>query len=289
MAARELNKAVAMQDHERSLLALAESSHAREQRRHLLRMLSLRGAVVATVIALWWLASGRLIDRLFVSDPMSVVLAFLKIVEDGTLWWHIELTLLEMTLGYIAGVAAGVGLAILVAPIPYGAQILRPLMLGIFAIPKVALAPLIIVWFGIYLLPKIILAASLVFFIVYFSTLAGFASVSQDLVAAVRVMGVSRASLFLKLILPSATPYIMSAMRITLPGALIGAIIGEFVSSNRGIGFLIAHASSRYDTAQVFAAIASLVAFVLLLSALVSRVERFLLRWRQDPAKRNFA
>ena len=109
-------------------------------------------------------------------------------------------------------------------------------MLGVFAIPKVALAPLVIVWFGIHLLPKVILAASLVLFIVYFSTLAGFAAVNRDLVASVRVMGASRAALFVKLILPSAMPYIFSAMRITLPGALIGAIIGEFVSSNRGVG-----------------------------------------------------
>ena len=85
------------------------------------------------------------------------------------------------------------------------------------------------------------LAASLVFFIVYFNTLAGFAAVNPgDLVASVRVMGASRAAMFRKLVLPSAAPYIFTAMRITLPGALIGAIIGEFVSSNRGVGFLIA-------------------------------------------------
>ena len=123
-------------------------------------------------------------------------------------------------------------------------------------------------------------------FIVYFSTLAGFAAVSRDLIASVRVMGASRTSLFLKLILPSAAPYIFSAMRITLPGALIGAIIGEFVSSNRGVGFLIAYASSRYDTAQVFAAILSLLVFVLTLNTVVSRLERYVARWRPEQAQR---
>src|SRR4029077_17945186 len=107
---------------------------------------------------------------------------------------------------------------IVIALIWRAEQIVRPLMLGVFAIPKVALAPLVIVWFGIYLLPKIILAASLVLFIVYFSALAGCAAVSRDLIASVRVMRASRTALFFKLILPSAAPYIFSAMRITLPG-----------------------------------------------------------------------
>src|SRR5262249_18393821 len=155
------------------------------------------------------------------------------------LWWHLERTLVEMILGYFVGVAVGIALAIVVTLIPWGGPIMRPFMLGVFAIPKVALAPLVIVWFGIHLLPKVILAPSLVLFIVYFSTLAGFAAANRDLIASMRVMGASLAALFLKLILPSAAPYIFSAMRITLPGALIGAIIGEFVSSNRGVGFLI--------------------------------------------------
>ena len=161
-----------------------------------LRIFSLRAVVLAGILGLWWAASGTLIDRLFVSDPISVVKSFVQISLDGTLWWHLESTLLEMTLGYILGVTVGVALAIIVTLIPWGGQIVRPLMLGVFAIPKVALAPLIIVWFGIHLLPKVILAASLVLFIVYFSTLAGFAAVSRDLIASVRVMGASRTALF---------------------------------------------------------------------------------------------
>ena len=268
--------------HERSLLLDEERRSAGHRRSRALRVFGLRIGVLAGFLILWSAASGRLIDSLFVSDPISVARSFMQISLDGTLWWHLRLTLLEMTLGYILGVVVGVGLAIVIALIWRGEQIVRPLMLGVFAIPKVALAPLVIVWFGIYLLPKVILAASLVLFIVYFSTLAGFAAVNRDLVASVRVMGASRGALFLKLILPSAAPYIFSAMRITLPGALIGAIIGEFVSSNRGVGFLLAYASSRYDTAQVFAAILSLLIFSLILNAMVSRLEKYVARWRSE-------
>ena len=268
--------------HEQSLLVHEERRSADHQRYRALRVFALRTGVLAGFLLLWSAASGTLIDSLFVSDPISVARSFVQISLDGTLWWHLELTLLEMTLGYILGVAVGVGLAIVIALIWRAEQIARPLMLGVFAIPKVALAPLVIVWFGIHLLPKVILAASLVLFIIYFSTLAGFASVNRDLVASIRVMGASRAALFLKLILPSAASYIFSAMRITLPGALIGAIIGEFVSSNRGVGFLIAYASSRYDTAQVFAAILSLLIFVLILNTIVSRFEKYVARWRSE-------
>ena len=273
--------------HEQSLLMREERRAAVSGRHEMIRILALRALVLAGLLAFWWAASGTLIDRMFVSDPIAVVVSLYRITLDGTLWWHLELTLYEMVLGYILGVVVGVGLAIAAAQIPWGEQIARPLMLGIFAIPKVALTPLVIVWFGIYLLPKIILAASLVLFIVYFSTLAGFAAVSRDLIASVRVMRASRTALFFKLILPSAAPYIFSAMRITLPGALIGAIIGEFISSNRGVGFLIAHASSRYDTAQIFAGILSLLIIVLILNAIVSRLEKYVARWRPDQLRRS--
>jgi len=271
--------------HEQSLLAREERDVRAQARSSAIRIHGLRFLALVVFLGGWWAASGTLIDSLFFSDPLSIAKSLVRITADGSLWWHLERTLQAMTLGYVLGVVIGLGLAIIVFSIPWGDKTLQPLLLGIFAIPKVALAPLIIVWFGIHLLPKIVLAASLVLFIVYFSAIAGFSAVSRDLLATIRVMGASRSALFLKLILPSAAPYIFSAMRITLPGALIGTIIGEFVSSNRGVGFLIGHASSRYDTAQVFAGIFSLLIFVLVLNAVVSRVEKYASRWRPDEAR----
>jgi NitT/TauT family transport system permease protein len=169
---------------------------------------------------------------------------------------------------------------VVVSGIPWGEMIVRPFMLGLFAVPKVALAPIVIVWLGIYIAPKIALSASLVLFIVYFNTVAGIASVDPRMREVLRVMGASRFGILNKLTLPHAAPYIFTAMRITAPGALIGAIIGEFLSANRGIGYFIAAASSRYDTARVFAGILALLIFVLLLNALVSRLEARFTRWQ---------
>lgn len=281
MAPSELPIGEAVSRDREDLLLMSERRNGVLQaRREAVRLHAAQAALLAVILLGWWAASGRLIDRLFVSDPVSVVLTLVQIALDGTLWWHLWQTLVEMVLGYVLGVVGGVGLAILVSVIPRGAPIARPLMMSIFAIPKVALAPLVIVWFGIYLAPKIVLAASLVLFIVYFNTLGGFSAVSPGMLATLQVMGASRAALFRKLVLPSAAPYIFTAMRITLPGALIGAIIGEFISSNRGIGFLISAASSRYDTARVFAGILSLLIFVLCMNALVARLERHVLRWK---------
>jgi NitT/TauT family transport system permease protein len=270
----------ALIERERSLLASEERTSATRARRDTVRLLSQQILVLAALLLGWWAASGRLVDSLFLSDPISVARVLYEITVDGTVWWHLEWTIVEMTLGYVLGVIVGLGLAIAVAGIPWAPQIVRPLMLGMFAIPKVALAPLIIVWFGIYLLPKVVLAALLVIFIVYFNTLTGLYSVNPHMVEVLRVMGASRFAVLTKLTLPNAVPYIFTAMRITVPGALIGAIIGEFLSSNRGIGFLIAAASSRYDTARVFAGILTLLIFALLLNALISRVERYLGRWQ---------
>jgi NitT/TauT family transport system permease protein len=265
---------------ERDLLAREESAFVARTRYDAVRIFALQAAALAALLLAWWGASGTLIDPLFLSDPISVIRVLYEIIADGTLWWHLEWTLVEMTLGYVLGVSVGLVLAIAITSLPWATQIVRPMMLGLFAIPKVALAPLIIVWFGIYLVPKIVLAASLVLFIVYFNTVAGIVAVNHRTQEVLRVMGASSFAVLTKLTLPSAMPYIFTAMRITVPGALIGAIIGEFLSSNRGIGFLIAAASSRYDTARVFAGILSLLIFVLLLNAVISRLERYQARWQ---------
>ena len=148
-----------------------------------------------------------------------------------------------------------------------------------FATPKIALAPLMIIWFGIGILPKVILAATFVFFVVFLSTLAGVATVPPQLVSVVRVMGAAPLAVFRKVVVPSALPFILTALRLTIPAALIGAVIGEFISSNRGVGYLINAASSRYATAEVFAGIGSLLVVVLCMNAGLSLLERSWSRW----------
>lgn len=248
----------------------------RAQRR---RILVWQAVLLGGLLLGWSLASGRLVDRLFLSDPVAVARAFWAILVKGTLWFHLRFTLTETLLGYVIGAGLGLGSALAVSLTRAGEPILRPFVLLAWATPKIALAPLVIIWFGIGVFPKVVLAATFVFFVVFLSTLAGLATVSPDLVSVVRVMGASPLTVFRKVAVPSAMPFIVTALRITIPAALIGAIVGEFISSNRGIGYLINAASSRYNTAEVFAGILSLLVLVLLMNAAVSAFERAWLRW----------
>jgi NitT/TauT family transport system permease protein len=266
-------------DREEALLARETARAGAAVRRDRRRIVVWQAALLGALLIGWALASGRLVDRLFLSDPVSVARAFGMLVVKGTLWFHLQFTLTATLAGYLIGAGLGLAGALAVSLSRAGEPILRPFVLLAWATPKIALAPLVIIWFGIGVLPKIVLAATFVFFVVFLSTLAGLATVSPDLVAVVRVMGASPLTVFRKVAVPSAMPFIVTALRLTIPAALIGAIIGEFISSNRGIGYLINAASSRYNTAEVFAGILSLLVLVLLMNAALSAAERAWLRW----------
>ena len=271
-------------DREPVLLAREGDRVRRAARKDQLRVLAGQALLLALLLGGWAWASGRIVDRLFLSDPVSVARAFWAIFLKGTLWYHLRFTLTETLLGYVIGAGLGLAGALVVSMIPAGEPVLRPFVLLAYATPKIALAPLMIIWFGIGILPKVFLAATFVFFVVFLSTLAGVATVPPQLVSVVRVMGAAPLAVFRKVVLPSALPFIVTALRVTIPAALIGAIIGEFISSNRGVGYLINAASSRYATAEVFAGIGSLLVLVLCMNAGLSLLERSWFRWAPRDA-----
>ena len=266
-------------DRESALLTAEADRARRAARTDRLRILAGQLVLLALILGGWAWASGRVLDRLFLSDPVSVTKAFWAILLKGTLWYHLRFTLIETLLGYLIGAGIGLAGALAVSMIPAGEPVLRPFVILAYATPKIALAPLMIIWFGIGILPKVILAATFVFFVVFLSTLAGIATVPPQLVSVVRVMGAAPSAVFRKVVLPSALPFILTALRLTIPAALIGAVIGEFISSNRGVGYLINAASSRYATAEVFAGIGSLLVVVLCMNAGLSLLERSWSRW----------
>ena len=271
-------------DRESALLTAEADRARRAARTDRLRILAGQLVLLALILGGWAWASGRVLDRLFLSDPVSVTKAFWAILLKGTLWYHLRFTLIETLLGYLIGAGLGLAGALAVSMIPAGEPVLRPFVILAYATPKIALAPLMIIWFGIGILPKVILAATFVFFVVFLSTLAGIATVPPQLVSVVRVMGAAPSAVFRKVVLPSALPFILTALRLTIPAALIGAVIGEFISSNRGVGYLINAASSRYATAEVFAGIGSLLVVVLCMNAGLSLLERSWARWAPRDA-----
>ena len=160
------------------------------------------------------------------------------------------------------------------------ADIFRPFIVAFNALPKIALAPLFILWFGIGLQMKVILASVIVFFLVFYNTYTGASNVEKEIIEIVRTMGGTRRHILLKVVIPSALLWVFTGLRISVPYALIGAVIGEIFASNAGIGYLVQASASQFDTTGVFAGLAVLAILASLFNIVLERAERISSRWR---------
>ena len=245
-----------------------------------------RALLIAAVLLLWGYASGRWIDQEVISDPMSVLQALYELIRTGRLWPELWQTTLEVISGYAFGALAAVAAASLFAVFPTIEQATRPLLIAIYSIPKVALAPLIIMWFGIGIAPKIILAGGFVFFIVFMNLIAGIESVNRHHIDIVRVMGAGRMAILRMIVLPTAVPFLFLGLRLAIPEAMIGAVIGEFISGSQGLGFLVYSASNELNTSVSMAALVVLVLVVAVGDVLLGWCETLILPHRMQQANR---
>ncbi len=275
-------EAAAFSPFERDLLQRERAAHAARARRSRWRVYGGRVLVIAFILAIWQVGSGRFLDPFFFSAPSDIARAFVILFTREDALYHVRYTLIETMAGYGIGVAAGLLLAVLLTIREEVYQLLEPLILAVNGVPRVALAPLIIMWFGIGILPKIVVAALLVFFVVLLNTVAGIRTIDPWLIHVSRTLGGSRGEILRKIVFPAIAPYVITSLRMTVPMAVIGAIVGEFISSNRGLGFLINKASNAFDTALAFAAIILLLFFVMALNGLIGFVERRSLGWLSE-------
>lgn len=237
------------------------------------------------VIGLWQIGSNtHVIDAGIVASPSSIWAHLVKWTLDGTLWFHSWITIQETVAGFVIGSVGGIVLGFAIGRNSAMAEILDPFILAVYSVPKVALAPLFLVWFGIGIWMKIVLAAVTVLFIVFFNTLAGVRNVDRDLTDAVWLMGAKKRDVLMKVLVPSAMGWALTGVRIAIPYALIGAIIGELIASNRGVGYLISASAAQYDTAGVFAALIVLTILAIILNAIVDEIDRRLSKWKVDTS-----
>jgi NitT/TauT family transport system permease protein len=236
-----------------------------------------RALLIGSILGVWAYAAGRWIDDQSVSNPVAVFGALYDLIATGRLWPDLWQTVFEVVSGYVLGAVAAVMVASLFAIFPAMEQAMRPLLIAIYSIPKVALAPLIVMWFGLATAPKIILAGGFVFFIVFMNVIAGIESVNRNHVNIVRVMGAGRVTILRKIVLPTAIPFLFLGLRLAIPEAMIGAVIGEFISGSQGLGFLVYSASNALNTAVSMAALVVLVIVVAVGDILLGLCERFLL------------
>jgi NitT/TauT family transport system permease protein len=239
-----------------------------------------RIALVAVLLVLWEVAADRWIDITFTSRPTDIAGRLGDWAGDGTLWSNSWITIQEIVYGFLLGAVSGVIAGFVLASLNFLYRVLDPFMMALYAIPKVALAPLFIVWFGIGMHMKVLLAAATVFFLVFLNTAAGVREVDRGLVDAVRLMGGSRWQVIRKVVLPSSMTGVLTGLKVAVPYALIGAVIGELVASNRGLGYLINDAAAQFDTAGVFATLVVLSVIAGLLNIVVNLIGKRVNRWK---------
>jgi sulfonate transport system permease protein len=239
-----------------------------------------RTLLVAAVLIGWQAASGTLLDPFWISSPTAVARTLLLWTADGQLEHHLFVTFKETFAGFVIGAVAGVLFALMIGTSDIAHRTVDPFVTAVYGVPKVALAPLFIMWFGIGLAPKIVLAAISVFFLVFFSTLRGVREVDRKMVDALRTMGANKLAVQRMVIFPAALPWLFTGLKLGLPYGFVGAVAAEMMASNEGIGYLTQNAAGQLDTAGVFAALLALMLVTTLLNEALGRLESFIFRWR---------
>lgn len=241
---------------------------------------AIRAGIVLAFLLLWEFVPESLVPSAWISRPSQIASMVKAWTLDGTLWFHLQITFTAMMSGYLIGVVTGVAAGFLLGLLPGFEKIMSPFVVALYSLPKIAIAPLLVVLFGIGIESKIILVAITVFFMMLFSALDGLRDVDRDLLGMLRLMGASRTETVKKVLLPGSLPWIFNGLRVSIRLAFTAAILGEIISSNRGIGYLVEYSAVKYDGTGVFAAIAVVVILSVVITELISLAESSNSRWR---------
>lgn len=249
----------------------------------------------SSILVIFSLALAILIWRLvalfgefptFILPPPGMVWArFLRAIADGSLARHTLVTLSEVLSGLALGVTAATSLGYLLAKSRSLERLLSPYIVASQSVPIVAIAPLLVIWFGPGLISKVLICALIVFFPVLINTIVGVRSVPDELRDLMRSLQATRWQTLKQLEFPAALPVFLGGLRIGATLSVIGAVVGEFVGADRGLGFLISQGRGIYDTALVFVAVFTLIAMAMSLYAIVAFLESRLLSWQKEPDK----
>jgi NitT/TauT family transport system permease protein len=240
--------------------------------------------ITLALFLLLWEGLVRLLDlpAFILPTPLQVVQRFAKALSDGSLLQHTAATLVEVMSGLVSGVFFATLLGYLLAKSTFLENVLQPFLVASQAVPTVAIAPLLVIWFGSGIFSKILICALIVFFPVLVNTVVGLRAVPENLRDLMRSLRATPWQMFSLLELPAALPVLLGGLRIGATLSVIGAVVGELVGADRGLGFLINVGRGQYDTALVFVGVFTLIFLALALYSLVLWLEKSLLRWKMD-------
>ncbi|MGZ8253815.1 MAG: ABC transporter permease [Burkholderiaceae bacterium] len=253
--------------------------------------------VLVAIFVFWWAMTTPGVIRpfmfendrqaaFFFGEPLKIVVRVWDwFIVDRDIYGHLWVTLLETVLAFALGTIAGLVVGMWLALSPIAAAILDPYIKAANSMPRVILAPIFGVWFGLGVASKVALGFTLVFFIVFFNVYQGVKEVSPTVLANARMLGASRNQLLRHVYLPSATSWVFSSLHTSVGLAFVGAVVGEYLGSSRGVGYLILQAEGTFDINTVMAGILVLTAFALVLDWAVGRVESHLMRWQPSAGE----
>jgi NitT/TauT family transport system permease protein len=246
----------------------------------------LRLFVLALIILLWeGVCRVGLASEFWVSRPFLIIDRLWEATRSSVLWFHMGVTVIETVSGFLLGALAGTLAGFGLARWRRAHVALEPYLMGVYSLPRVALAPLFIMWFGIGIPSKIMLAISIVFFILLINTYVGVQNVDRDLVNAVKTMGAPPRFVTRHVVLPSCIPWIFSGLRISMALALTASVVGEMLAAQYGLGFMLARASGTFDTTGIFMVLIVLALLAIGTYNLMARLEKRLLHWQGEPSQ----
>lgn len=217
----------------------------------------------------------------YFSRPTIVANQLFNLLSHAPIYRHVYTTLSEIVVGYAIGAGVGLFLGFALGRSQLLSAIFQPYIIGLYSIPKIALAPVFIVWLGLGMASKIAVVCLASFFLVFFNTYSGLLSINEELVRLARLMGASWPQTISRVIVPAAAAQIFLGLRTAVPYAVIGAVIGEYIGANEGIGYFILYASQTYDAPALFSGIIILVAIVFIANFGLGWLEGRVIRWRK--------
>ncbi len=237
--------------------------------------------LVVAILALWQFADDRLVPDFVISNPVHVTARLVHDLQRPAIWHDIATTAEEWVMGYALGAVVGIALGLILGLNRMVRGIFEPVLSAVNAIPKVALAPLFLIAMGLGPASKVAIAAMMVALLMFYNTLGGILVAPRPLVDVLRVMGARRGTILRKVLLPFLSTYIVAGLKSSVPLAIIGVIVGEFIGADAGIGFYIRQATNLFDSAGLFSGVFILIVLTLLGNGLVQLLERRLLRWQR--------
>ena len=249
------------------------------------QLIIIRISIVLGFIFFWeWAAVTGKVSVFYTSNPSAIFLDLIEFLLSGDLAKHAAVTLKEAGLGLFYGSIIGVSMGLLLGQFAFLGKILKPIIAAIHGIPQLTLAPVYILWFGIGLTSKIFLAGLMVFFNVFFSTYNAILSMEQRLIESANLLGANKIQTLAYVVLPTCAPWIIVGIRAGIGSSLVGAIVGEYMGSSAGFGWMVAYATSYFNIKRVMSCIVILLIVGIVMNYVLDKAEYFLLKWKTNTS-----